>query len=242
MLTRFAVRTHFVGLGFQARLGSQARLFHHSATHSKKAGKKAAKGKKADEEEIIELIDVKGYIQQATDHFDKTIELHKKNLNEVKSGASNPAIFDKLKVGKDGSKFTDLATTSTKGRNGLIVTVFDPKDTKLIVSTILAAGLNLNPERIPNNEQQLKISLPPPTTETRKQTCKQLKEIFEEYKNSANKNSLGHARSEILKELKKIDKKNDSVKKITQDLEKLHKDYITKLQDSLKQAEKSVLG
>ncbi|SCV03385.1 LAME_0H10000g1_1 [Lachancea meyersii CBS 8951] len=234
--------SNFVNRSLNTGIIHQTRALHSGGVLTKKATKKAGKGKKADDDEEVEIVDLKSYIQQATTAFQKSVELHQKKLNELKAGTSNPTIFDKLKVGKENLKFTDLATTSTKGRNGLIITVFDPKDTKSVISSILGAGLNLNPERIPNNEQQLKVSLPPPTTETRKQNCKLLKDVFEEYKNSANKNSLGHIRGEILKALKTIDKKNDSVKKVTQDLEKLHKEYTQKLQDSLKQAEKSVLG
>lgn len=226
MLTRLLASTFVPRSYFFA---APQRMFSTSIPVLKKVSKKASKGKKGEDEEVTEVIDVKQYIQRATEKFNTTLELHKKRLNDFKLGAANASVFDALKVGKDNVKFTDLATTSLKGRNSLIVTVFDPKDTKLVISSILGAGLNLNPERIANNDQQLKIALPPPTTETRKQTCKQLKEVFESFKNSANKSSLGHVRGEILKELKNIDKKNDSVKKITQDLEKLHKDYIGKL-------------
>ncbi|CEP63762.1 Rrf1p LALA0_S09e01926g [Lachancea lanzarotensis] len=228
--------------GVHTGLFVQTRNLHCVTTLAKKAVKKPGKGKKVEEDEVVEIVDLNSYIQRATAAFEKSTELHKKRLNELKAGTSNPTIFDKLKVGKENFKFTDVATTSMKGRNNLLVTVFDPKDTKSVISTILAAGLNLNPERIPNNVQQLKVALPPPTTETRKQSCKLLKDVFEEYKNSANKNSLGHIRAEVLKELKTIDKKNDSVKKVIQDLEKIHKDYTSKLQEALKQAEKSVLG
>lgn len=207
----------------------------------KSRGKQAKNDASEDNEEVV-VIDVKKYIEQATDGFRTTLELHKKKLNEARLGTANPQIFNGLKIGKEGHKFTDLATTSLRGRNSLLVTVFDPKDTKNIISGIMAAGLNLNPEKIPNNEQQLKVSLPPPTTESRKQMCKELKKVFEEFKNSSSKNSLGHIRGEVMKELKKIDKKNDSVSKIIQDVEKLHKEYTTKLQDQLKQAEKSVMG
>ncbi|CAR24873.1 Rrf1p [Lachancea thermotolerans CBS 6340] len=221
--------------------GVQFRQFQTCYNLLKKASKKSGKGK-IDEEEPTEVVDVKQYVLKAKTQFSVTLDLHKKKLSEIRAGSASPSIFDKLSVGKENSKFTDVATTSMKGKNSLIVTVFDPKDTKSVVSSILAAGLNLNPEKIPNNDQQLKISLPPPTTETRKQTCKQLKEVFEEFKNSANKNSLGHIRGDILKQLKNIDKKNDSVKKVIQDLDKLHKEYTNTLQEQLKQAEKNVLG
>ncbi|SCW02704.1 LAFE_0F12442g1_1 [Lachancea fermentati] len=217
------------------------RLFNCSAISAKKV-KKGGKGKTAEVEEDVEVVDVKQYVKQATDEFNSILELHKRKLGELKVGTANPSIFNALKVGKNNAKFTDVATTSLKGRNNLIVTVFDPKDTKSVVSSILGAGLNLNPERIPDNEQQLKVALPPPTTESRKQTCKQLKAVFEEFKNSSSKQSLGHVRGEILKQLKKLDKKNDSVTKIIQEIERLHKDSTNKLQEQLKQAEKNVLG
>ncbi|AQZ15926.1 RRF1 (YHR038W) [Zygosaccharomyces parabailii] len=206
--------------------------------------KKTASGKKnaklsIPDEEVEETVDVSQYVKRAQDAFQKTLELHKKKLNEFKQGVANPHVFDRLKL-KDGSKFKDVASTSMKGKNALLVTVYDPKDTKNVISTIMAAGLNLNPERVPNNDQQLKIALPPLTTETRTNMCKDLKKIFEEYKNSSSKDSLGYVRSEILKEMKHLAKKNDSVKKTIQDIEKIHKDYVTQMQQQLVQAEKNV--
>lgn len=209
---------------------------------AKKKGKTGGKHTKDAQETEFEVVDVKKFVSQATAEFEKTLELHKKKLAQKKVGSASTTIFDELKVGKEGRKYTDVATTNLKGRNALIVTVFDPKETKNVISAIMAAGLNLNPEKIPNNEQQLKVSLPPVTTETRLAVCKELKAVFEEYRHSALKESLGHIRGEIMKELKKLEKKNDDVKKVIQDVEKLHKEYTTKLQDQLKQAEKSVMN
>ncbi|BAO39717.1 ribosome-recycling factor [Kluyveromyces marxianus] len=218
------------------------RGFNSSALLFAKKKAKAAKGGKNSTEEPLEVIDVKKYVKDATNQFEKTLELHKKKLAEKKIGTASPAIFNDLKVGKDGQKFTNVAATSLKGRNSLIVTVFDPKDTKNVVSAIMGAGMNLNPERIPNNDQQLKVSLPPITTETRQALCKDLKKVFEDYKHSAMKDSLGHIRSEIMKDLKHLEKKNDDVKKVIQDIEKVHKEYVNKLQEQLKQAEKSIMN
>lgn len=209
-----------------------------SKKHS--ANKKNGKETLPSEEPTV-YIDINEYVRTAQAEFAKTLELHKKKLNEAKQCAANPRIFDNLKL-KDGKAFTDVASTSLKGKNSLLVTVYDPKDTKHIVSTIMAAGLNLNPERILNNDQQLKISLPPPTTESRMNMCKDLKAIFEEYKNSSSKHSLGHIRSEIMKEIKSLSKKDDSARKGLQDVEKVHKEYVSKLQDQLKQVEKSIMN
>ncbi|CDO93195.1 unnamed protein product [Kluyveromyces dobzhanskii CBS 2104] len=228
---------------FRAAQLAYARPFSTSVSLlAKKKAKAGGKAGKIEEEEPVEVIDVKKYVSDATRQFEKTLELHKKKLAEQKVGTASPTIFDNLKVGKEGQKFTDLAATSLKGRNALVVTVFDPKDTKNIVSAIMAAGLNLNPERIIDNDQQLKVSLSPITTETRQAASKELKKVFEDFKHSAMKESLGHVRGEIMKELKHLQKKNDDVKKVIQDIEKIHKEYTIKLQEQLKQAEKSVMN
>lgn len=208
---------------------------------SKKHSSNKKNGKESPLLEEPTVIDINEYVRTAQAEFAKTLELHKKKLNETKQSVANPHIFDNLKL-KDGKAFTDIASTSLKGKNSLLVTVYDPKDTKQVVSAIMAAGLNLNPERIPNNDQQLKISLPPPTTESRMNMCKELKAVFEEYKNSSSKHSLGHIRTEIMKDIKSLSKKDDSARKGIQDVEKVHKEYVNKLQDQLKQAEKSILN
>ncbi|GAV56162.1 hypothetical protein ZYGR_0BA00680 [Zygosaccharomyces rouxii] len=221
-----------------------ARQFTTSQLLLKKAsgGKKNAKGSQSkDTDNSEEIVDISEFIKKAQDSFENTLELHKRKLNEFRQGVANPRIFDELKL-QNGSKFSEVASTSLKGKNALLVTVYDPKDTKHVISTIMAAGLNLNPERVPNNDQQLKISLPPMTTETRTRMCRDLKKIFEDYKNSSSKDSLGHVRGEILKDLKKLAKKNDSVRKAVQDIEKVHKEYVNKMQQQLAQAEKNVMN
>lgn len=77
----------------------------------------------------------------------ESLEHHKKSITETKLGANNPTIFDKISVdtGKGRQIFTSVAQTAMKGRN-LIITVFDPNNTKHVVSAILGSGLNINPE------------------------------------------------------------------------------------------------
>ncbi|SMN18458.1 similar to Saccharomyces cerevisiae YHR038W RRF1 Mitochondrial ribosome recycling factor [Maudiozyma saulgeensis] len=228
---------------------TQTRYFYKSSILSKKKPSKgSSKNKKdettngaSDEEEVI-LIDVKQYVNEANDRYSQTLELLKKRLNEAKQGKTNPQIFDQLKF-PNGSVFTEMASTSARGKNSLLVTVFDPKETKNVISLIMGANLNLNPERIPNNEQQLKIALPPPTKESRLELAKSLKQITEDFKNSISfKYSLGFIRRDILNKMKSFNKKENEVTKVLKTLENTHKDYVNKLQDQLKQAEKSVMN
>lgn len=218
------------------------RGFASSAQLLKKhsGNKKNQKDVEKNDEEVA-IVDLEQYSKTAQQEFAKTLELHKKQLNETKKGVSDPSMLDGINM-PDGVPLKNVASTSLKGKNSFLVTVYDPKDTKQVISAILGANLNLTPVRVPNNEQQLKIALPPPTTESRQRLCKSLKSVFEEYKNSSSKHSLGYVRAEILKEMKSLSKKDDHVRRVMQDLEKLHKEYVTKLQDQLKQAEKSVMG
>jgi len=119
--------------------------------------------------------------------------------------------------------------------------VFDPNNTKNVVSSVLASGLNMNPETVPNFPQQLKVPLPPPTAETRQQIARNIKDEFDALKNSHDKFSLATARASAMKELKAFQKTDDAVKKVTQEVEKLHKKYGDELQTQFKAAEKAVL-
>ncbi|AJU28140.1 Rrf1p [Saccharomyces cerevisiae YJM428] len=213
------------------------RLFNRSFSQSfiilKK--KSSAPTEKVEEDEI----DVNELLKKAETQFKKTLEVQKQKMNEIKQGNFNPKVFNSL-VFKNNRKFTDIATTSLKGKNALLITVFDPKDVKTVISGVLAANLNLTPERVPNNDLQLKVSLPPPTTESRLKVAKDLKRVFEEYKQSSLKDSLGTIRGSILKEFKSF-KKDDAVRKAERDLEKLHKDYVNKLHDQFQKVEKSIV-
>lgn len=172
----------------------------------------------------------------------ESIEVFKKRVNETKQGTANANIFDKLEVPvahKEVYPFTSVAQTSLKGRN-LIITVFDPNNVKHVVSSVLGSGLNMNPQQVPNFPQQLKVALPPPTAETRSEILAALKRDFEHFKQSPSKHSLGSARQHALKQLKGFEKKNDKVKKVLQDVEKIYKKYLDELQTQFKAAEKSV--
>ncbi|KAH3899173.1 related to Ribosome-recycling factor, mitochondrial [Saccharomycodes ludwigii] len=205
---------------------------------SSKNKKKTDEQQPADAEETVTL-NIKDYQKNVACEMNEILELHKKKINESKMGLSNPKIFDKLMVGS--SKFVDVATTTTKGRNMFIVTVFDPSNTKNVISAILGSGMNLNPERLPDNEQQLKISLPPVTSESRNKLAKELKRIFEDFKNTNKSGSLSSVRSKYMKDLKEFDQKNQDVKKCIQEVEKIHKDFVSKLHEQFKQAEKNIM-
>lgn len=215
------------------------KAFSTSFVTFKKEKKSAAKEVAQEEVEDPSII-----LKSLEDKYKESLTQFKAKTAITRQGNSNPKIFDELKVSLNHNEVVDylsIAQTSLKGRN-LIITVFDPMYSKHVISAILNAGLNLNPEQVPNIPQQLKVSLPPITTESRLAILKELKKNFEFFKNSNSfKYSLSFNRAEALKELKQF-KKNDQVKKVNQDVEKLHKKYTTDLQELLKSVEKQVMN
>ncbi|ONH69151.1 Ribosome-recycling factor, mitochondrial [Cyberlindnera fabianii] len=206
---------------------------------SKHVNKKAAA---VDEEPLAEE-DPSKVLKELEKQMSDSLEQFKKRLAETKQGAANPSVFDNLDVPVghgETQPYVAVAQTAIKGRN-LIITVFDPANVKHVVSAVLASGLNMNPQEVPNFPQQLKVPLPAPTAEHRKEIAKELKKDFEHFKQSPSKHSLSSARAVALKDLKSY-VKNDTVKKAEKEVEKLHKKFLDELQKQLKAAEKSVLS
>jgi len=158
----------------------QFRNFHQSTFQLAKKGKKHQTEEPASNEPKGDMLNPKDFRTRVSTDLTKLLEVQKKKLSEASKGKNDIKIFDNLKIGKD--VFTNVASTTQKGKNLFIVTVFDPKNTKHVVSAILGANLNLNPEKMPDNEQQLKITLPPVTQESRNKLLKDLKKINDEFK------------------------------------------------------------
>lgn len=207
--------------------------------NSRAADKHAAE----EEEEELVVEDPRKVLGPFEEVFGKVMESFKEKANLIKQGTANERIFDKINVqinSHESQPFTAVAQTATKGRN-LIITVFDPLNVKHVISSILAAELNLTPEVMPSNAQQLKVPLPSPTVELKREMVKEIKQLLEHYKNSSGKLSLSTGRNNAIKELKKF-KKNDEIKKVTAEVEKAHKKYVEELTKQFQVIEKSILN
>lgn len=213
-----------------------------SKKDSKKNSGKAATSDADDAEDIV--LDPKAILSSLKAKYDDSYTQFTKKLTELKMGRANPAIFDKLKVKIDDSytaNFPEIAMTAMKGTNFLNVTVFDPSHTKRVVSAILDANLNLNPEVDPKNEQLLKVKLPNSTKELKAKQVKQMKELLDQYKSNVSfKTSLQAIRANFMKDLKNVEGSKDIVRKLTADIDASYKSYAEKFTTAFKNTEKSL--
>ncbi|KAI5954609.1 RRF1 [Candida jiufengensis] len=198
----------------------------------------------AEEEVITPTIDFK----DAETKFEKVLVKFDKLANEIKLGKLNPKIFDNIMVNIGNQseveevQFNSIAQTSVKGRN-FIITMFDPSNAQALINAIIGSGLNMSGTVDPSNKFNIKIPLPPITTETKQNNLKQLKELFDKLKNNKS-NSLTSVRGDIRSKFQghlKNHRISDSENKQLNQLEKLHKLYIDKLQESFKNFEKLIM-
>lgn len=209
---------------------------------TKRANSKASADAGEDAEEIV--LDPKAILAGLKTKYDDSFTQFTKKLTEMKMGRANPAIFDKLKVKIDDSyvaTFPEIAMTAMKGTSFLNITVFDPSHTKRVVSAILDADMNLNPEVDPKNEQLLKVKLPNSTKELKAKQIKQMKELLDLFKSNATfKYSLQSIRASFMKDLKNVEGSKDIVRKLTTDIDASYKTYAEKFTTAFKNTEKSM--
>ncbi|KAH3673274.1 hypothetical protein WICMUC_003733 [Wickerhamomyces mucosus] len=220
----------------------QLRSFSQTYTIWKKNNKKPG-GKNTSNlsnDEIIQEIDPNEFLQRYKNNYLEVVNSFKSNSKKIRTGKFDPTIFDNLDINFDNKifKFNELAQTILKGKN-LFITLYDPKFKKSIIESIINNEKNLIPEIDPNNNQLLIIRLPSFTKEVKENLIKEIKKNHDIFKNSNQNKSLTSIRSKALKELKDFTK-NDSIKKLTADIEKFYKDFAKELENELKDAENSV--
>ncbi|XBW36014.1 hypothetical protein QEN19_001589 [Hanseniaspora menglaensis] len=210
------------------------RGFTTSTLLLKKGGKQSKKsnGKSNIEEDIL-LEEPGFYTKKYRELQDKEFKFLEKKFQVRKQALEfNPQLLEELNVGKD-SKFKDLATATKKGRV-MIITCFDKKNVNTIINTILAKNdlLKMTPEKIPDNEQQVKINLPPVTDAVKKEFANSLKTLGESFKKELKTDFLNKGEMKIVKELNK--KKDALALGIMKEFEKDHKTFTTKVDDMVK--------
>lgn len=149
-------------------------------------------------------------IKETESRMQKALEALKKNFSSIRTGRANPALLDHIKVSYYGTDcpLKQLASISAPEPRQLLVTPFDKNAAKDIEKAILASDLGINP-RIDGG--LIRLILPEPTEERRKELVKVAKKETEEAK---------VAIRNIRREANESLKKQKADKKITEDDEK----------------------
>ncbi|MDY7107754.1 MAG: ribosome recycling factor [Planctomycetota bacterium] len=111
--------------------------------------------------------------------MDKSVEHFDRELRGMRTGRATTALIDYVKVDYYGSAtdLRELAAISVPEPTRLLVKPFDPTSVNTIVKALETADLGLNPQA---DGPTIRISVPPPSAERRKQLVNQVRRMAED--------------------------------------------------------------
>ena len=178
------------------------------------------------------MLDVKQTLKDAEERMESAILYLDEELAHIRAGRANVAILDAVRVDSYGSKvpLNQVATVSTPDARTIAIRPWDRKVIRDIEKAIMDSDVGVTPE---NNGEVIRLNLPQPTGERRKELVKQ-----------SNKVEIRNVRGDIKDKLKKAIKdglSEDNEKDAELDLQKLHDKYIKQAEELLSAKEKEIM-
>ena len=167
------------------------------------------------------MIDVKATLKGA----EERMEMAAMYLEEphIRAGRANVAILDGIKVNSYGSMvpLNQVANVSTPDARTIAIRPWDRKAIRDIEKAIMDSDVGITPE---NNGEIIRLGIPQPTDERRRELTKQCNKIAEK-----TKVEVRNVRAELKEKLKKPIKdglSEDNEKDAEESLQKIHDKYI----------------
>jgi len=170
-------------------------------------------------------------IRQCREKMDKSVTYYEQELRGIRTGRASTALIEFVKVDYYGSptELRELASINVPEPTQLMVKPFDPGSKNEIIKALEKSDLGLNPMVDGNT---IRINVPAPSSERRKQLVNQVKKLAEDAKVA-----VRNERRDAIKHIDGLvkDKKNsiseDQGKKSKSDVEEMTKDHIKRLDD-----------
>lgn len=169
--------------------------------------------------------------------MEKAVEAAKREFSGIHAGKASPAMLDTVKVEVYGTTMSinQVATVAAPEPRLLIVTPFDKSQSKAVEKAIRDANLGLDPAQ---QGGIIRVPLPSMNEERRRELVKVIHKFAEE-----GRIAVRHARThgrDLLKKLSGVSE--DDVKHAEKDLQKLHDDFIHKIDDLIKAKEAEIMS
>ena len=168
--------------------------------------------------------------------MEKSLESSKRELASIRTGKASTSLLDTVRVEVYGQTMpiNQVASVSAPEPRMLTVTPWDKGQISAIEKAIRDSDLGLNPM---SQSGVIRVPLPALNEERRKDLVKVVHKLAEEARIG-----IRHARTEGRDKLKKLDHTSeDDVKHAEKDLQKMHDDFISKIDDLLKGKEAEIM-
>ena len=159
-------------------------------------------------------------------------------LARIRAGRANVAILGGVRVDSYGAKvpLNQVATVSVPDARTIAIRPWDKKAIRSIEKAIMDSDVGITPE---NNGEIIRLSIPQPTEERRRELTKQCNKIGEK-----TKVEIRNVRGDIKDRLKKAVKdglSEDNEKDAELELQKIHDKYIKKVDELLAAKNKEIM-
>ena len=184
------------------------------------------------------MIDVKSTLTDAGERMEMAALYLEEQLSRIRAGRANIAILDGVRVSSYGSMvpLNQVANVSAPDPRTIAIAPWDKKTIRDIEKAIMDSDVGITPE---NNGEVIRLNIPQPTEERRRELEKQCNKIGEKIKIE-----IRNVRSDIKDKLKKAIKdglSEDNEKDAENELQKIHDKYIKRVEDLLAEKEKEIM-
>lgn len=169
--------------------------------------------------------------------MEKALEHMHLELGKLRTGRANPAMLQGVQVEAYGNKvpIDQVALVSVPDARQLYIKPFDPNNIEEVEKGILEAELGFNPT---NDGEGLRIVIPQPTEESRKDLVKEAKKVSEDCKVS-----IRNIRQDANNDIKKDQELTEDFKKEYENtVQDLVNEYNKKVDEVIKNKEQEIMS
>ncbi|MDO4695422.1 ribosome recycling factor [Porphyromonas sp.] len=182
--------------------------------------------------------DIETILKESKENMQETIAFLDEKLAKIRAGRANPKILDDILVPYYGSPtpLNNVANVTVPDAKTIIITPYEKSIIRDIEKAIIDSEVGITPE---NNGEIIRLGIPPLTEERRKQLAKQVKGETENAKIS-----IRNARRDAIDLFKKGTKEGlpeDAAKNAETDVQKLHDQFVKKIDELYAAKEKEIM-
>ena len=174
--------------------------------------------------------------KDARSGMDRGLENTKKEFSSIRTGKASATLLDTVRVEMWGQNMAlnQVASVSAPEPRLLTVTPYDKGQAAAIEKAIRDSDLGLNPS---SQGGVIRVPLPALNEQRRKDLVKIVHKLAEE-----GRIAIRHARTEARDRLKKLEKvPEDDVKHAEKDVQKVHDDFMSKIEELTKAKEADIM-
>lgn len=176
-------------------------------------------------------------VTDAKARMEKTVEATRHEFQTVRTGRATPALLERVMVNYYGTStpLNQLAGVQVPDPRSLVISPYDVSAIKEIERAILESDLGLNPN---NDGKVIRLALPQPTEERRKELVKVVRGIAEE-----GRVAIRNIRRDVIADLHALESEvgADDIHRGEERVQKLTDEYVGQIDLTVKQREIDVM-